>query len=57
MVARAGWQGIEPWISELEAVDKQPGGLEQLAKQLSDLGLAMPSAIGFSQWIVGQCTA
>lgn len=52
MVARAGWQGIEPWISELEAVDKQPGGLEQLAKQLSDLGLAMPSAIGFSQWIV-----
>ncbi len=52
MVARAGWQGIEPWIAELEAVDKQPGGLEQLAKQLSDLGLEMPSAIGFSQWIV-----
>ncbi len=52
LVARAGWQGIEPWIAELEAVDKQPGGLEQLAQQLSDLGLEMPSAIGFSQWIV-----
>jgi len=52
LVARAGWQGIEPWISELEAVDKQPGGLEQLAQQLRDLGLEMPSAIGFSQWIV-----
>jgi len=52
MVARAGWQGIEPWISELEAVDKQPGALEQLAHQMSDLGLEMPSAIGFSQWIV-----
>ena len=52
LVARAGWEGIEPWISELEAVDKQPGGLEQLSRQLADLGLAMPSAIGFSQWIV-----
>lgn len=52
LVARAGWQGIEPWIAELEAVDNHPGGLEQLAKQLSDLGLEMPSAIGFSQWIV-----
>ena len=52
MAARAGWQGIEPWLAELEAVDKQPGGLEQFAKQLEDLDLTMPSAIGFSQWIV-----
>lgn len=52
MVARAGWQGIEPWISELEELDRRPGGLEQFAKQLGDLGLTMPSAIAFSQWIV-----
>ena len=52
LIARAGWNAIEPWMSEIEALDSTPGALDDCAKQLRDLGLVVPSAIGFSQWIV-----
>jgi len=52
LVARAGYQGIEPWIREIEQYAKTGGSLKDLAKRLSDQGLVVPSAIGFAQWIV-----
>jgi 2-keto-myo-inositol isomerase len=52
IAARAGYQGIEPWIRELEEFVKGGGSLKDLAKQVRDLGLQVPSAIGFAEWIV-----
>lgn len=52
IAARAGYNAIEPWISELEAFEKKGGSLKDLGKKLSDNGLAVPSAIGFAKWIV-----
>jgi sugar phosphate isomerase/epimerase len=52
IAAKAGFQAIEPWISELEAYEKKGGSLKDLGKKLRDSGLAVPSAIGFAKWIV-----
>ncbi|MGI6461898.1 MAG: sugar phosphate isomerase/epimerase family protein [Candidatus Hydrogenedentales bacterium] len=42
----AGYDGIEPWIEELEAYEKAGGNLQDLGKRLSDLGLFVPNVIG-----------
>jgi 2-keto-myo-inositol isomerase len=52
IVAQAGYQAIEPWISEIEAYTQQGGSLPDLKKRISDCGLTVESAIGFAEWIV-----
>jgi 2-keto-myo-inositol isomerase len=52
MAAKAGFNAIEPWINELEAYEKKGGSLKDLGKKLRDVGLAVPSSIGFAKWIV-----
>jgi len=52
VAAKAGYQGIEPWISTIEDYTKGGGSLQDAKKRLADLGLSMESAIGFSEWIV-----
>jgi len=52
LVARAGYNGIEPWIREIEQYVKNGGSLKDLAKRISDQGLVVASAIGFAEWIV-----
>ena len=52
IAARAGFNAVEPWLSELEAYEKKGGDLKDLGRKLKDLGLAVPSAIGFAKWIV-----
>src|SRR4051794_39232921 len=52
LTAQAGYGGIEPWISELDAHVKSRGSLEDLGKQFKDLGLRVESAIGFFEWAV-----
>jgi 2-keto-myo-inositol isomerase len=52
LVARAGYQAIEPWINELEVHVQKGGGLRDLGTRISDAGLRVPSAIGFAEWIV-----
>ncbi len=52
LVAQAGYQAIEPWISEIETYVQQGGSLPSLKKRISDLGLTVESAIGFAEWIV-----
>jgi sugar phosphate isomerase/epimerase len=49
---RAGYQGIEPWIDELDQLVAGGGSLKDLGKQLADSGLKVESAIGFAQWCV-----
>ncbi len=52
IAAKAGYQGIEPWVSEIEAHVEQGGSLADLKKRISDAGLTVESAIGFAEWIV-----
>ena len=52
LAARAGYDGIEPWIRELDAYVKEGGSLNDLGKRIADHGLRVESAIGFANWIV-----
>ncbi len=50
--AKAGFQSLEPWISELEDHKRRGGSLKDLGKRINDLGMTVVSAIGFAEWIV-----
>ena len=52
LMAKTGYQAIEPWIRELEAFTKAGGSLKDLGKKLADAGITVESAIGFAPWIV-----
>ncbi|HUG20094.1 MAG TPA: sugar phosphate isomerase/epimerase family protein [Planctomycetaceae bacterium] len=51
LIAKAGYDGIEPWMRELEQYQKDGGNLRDLRKKLEDLGLSVESAIGFAKWL------
>ena len=52
MPARQAYQGIEPWIGEIDTYVKAGGSLKDLGKRIADQGLTVESAIGFANWIV-----
>ena len=52
IAAKAGFGAVEPWVRDLEAYEKKGGSVPDLAKRVRDLGLEIPSAIGFARWIV-----
>ncbi|MEM7312814.1 MAG: sugar phosphate isomerase/epimerase [Planctomycetota bacterium] len=52
LAAMAGYDGIEPWINEINDYVKRGGKLAELKQRIADLGLTVESAIGFAQWIV-----
>ena len=52
IAAKAGYQAVEPWLSELDEYKKGGGPLKDLGKRIADAGLQVPDAIGFAEWIV-----
>ena len=52
ITAKAGYDGIEPWIGDLQRYADEGGSLTDLKKRIQDLGLTVDSAIGFANWIV-----
>src|SRR4051812_17068615 len=48
IAAKAGYQGFEPWIGELEQFVKEGGALKDLAKRIGDRGLSVEDGIGFA---------
>ena len=52
IAAEAGYNGIEPWLRELDDYAKKGGSLKDLGKKIADLGLRVESSIGFAEWIV-----
>jgi sugar phosphate isomerase/epimerase len=52
VAAKAGYQGIELWIRDLDQYVASGGSLAELEKRIADSGLAVESAIGFAEWIV-----
>jgi 2-keto-myo-inositol isomerase len=52
VAARAGYDGIEPWLADIDKFVDGGGSLSGLKRRCRDLGLEVYSAIGFAQWIV-----
>lgn len=52
LTAKAGYQGIEPWIRDIQAFVDNGGQLEKLRDRMNELGISVESAIGFANWIV-----
>lgn len=52
VIAKAGYDGIEPWIRELDAYVEGGGTLEELGRKFSDAGLSVENLIGFFEWMV-----
>lgn len=52
IVSKAGYNGIEIWIRDLQKYLAEGGNLKDLKKYIDDLGLQVENAIGFAQWIV-----
>lgn len=52
ITAKAGYNGIEIWIRDLEKFVQEGGSLKDLKKYSEDLGLTIENAIGFAQWAV-----
>ena len=51
VAAEAGYDGIEPWVSDVRAYQEAGGSLPDLARKIQDAGLRVESAIGFADWI------
>lgn len=52
LVGQTGYDGIEPWIREIQASVEEGVKPETLKAQVEDAGLTIDSAIGFASWIV-----
>ena len=52
IVAKAGYDGIEPWMGDLHSYVESGGSPAELRKRIADAGLKVESAIGFARWIV-----
>ena len=50
VAAKAGYDGIEPWIRNMQRYVEEGGTLADLGKRIADLGLTVDSAMGFPAW-------
>lgn len=54
VAAEAGFDGIEPWVRDLDAFVDGGGSPRSLGARIRDAGLEVPSAIGFFEWGVDE---
>ena len=52
IAAEAGYDGIEPWIGNIQRFVDEGGSLADMKKRITDSGLKVVSAIGFPRWAV-----
>lgn len=50
VAAEAGYQGLEPWLSDIDAFTARGGTLPDLRRRLADAGLRVVGAIAFWKW-------
>jgi sugar phosphate isomerase/epimerase len=55
--AGAGFDAVEPWITELDAYTKAGGSLKDLGKRIADTGLTVENAIAFNSVLTEDATA
>jgi len=49
--SKAGFQALEPWISEIDAYTTAGGTLKDLGKRIADAGLTVEGAIAFNSFL------
>ena len=49
---QAGYDGIEPWVREIDVYTESVGTISELHNIISDAGLTVPNLIGFFTWAV-----
>lgn len=52
IASQAGYHAVELWLRDIDKFLSEGGKLQDLRKELSDLGLGLDSAIAFGKWIV-----
>ena len=52
IAAKAGYDGIEPWVGNVNDYARSGGSLKDLKKKIAELGLTVESGISFPNWIV-----
>ena len=52
LAAKAGYNGFEPWLGELQEHVKKGGSLKDLGKVIADWGMKVESSTGLARWIV-----
>lgn len=52
IAAKAGYDGIEPWVDNINNYARSGGSLKDLKKKIAELGLTVESGISFPSWIV-----
>lgn len=52
IASKAGYDAIELWLRDVTKFIEQGGKVADLAKEITDLGLGLDSAIAFGSWIV-----
>ena len=52
IAAKVGYEGMEPWIDELQRYAEAGGSLPDLGKRFRDAGIRVESAIDFFEWAV-----
>jgi sugar phosphate isomerase/epimerase len=55
-IAKAGFDGIEPWVTELDAYTAKGGSLDDLRKRIADAGLVVENVIAFNSWLSDDAT-
>jgi 2-keto-myo-inositol isomerase len=55
--AKAGFDAIEPWITELDAYTKNGGVLKDLGRRIADAGLTVENAIAFNSFLTEDVAA
>ena len=51
VASKAGYDGIEPWMRDIEKFIAAGGTTAELRKRIEDAGLFVAGAIGFANWI------
>lgn len=52
IAAKAGYDALEPWVSEVDEYLKGGGTLKELRRRIEQAGLKVADLIGFAEWIV-----
>ncbi|MFW6290618.1 MAG: sugar phosphate isomerase/epimerase family protein [Mariniphaga sp.] len=52
ITSKAGYDGIEIWVRDLEKYIQEGGSPEDVKKYTEDLGITIENAIGFAQWAI-----
>lgn len=51
VAARAGYDAIEPWVTEIDAYTAKGGTLRDLGARIADAGLTVENVIAFNTWL------